>query len=91
MQCIPVAGDMWEAYIGVGGWTYNDNSRKALRERESEADLDLQVAIRASRNLGRRAVELGLILQAGGLAEQERFKDQPIYRPFLERVKGNRI
>ena len=30
--CIPVAGDMWESYIGAGGWTLNQESRSALKD-----------------------------------------------------------
>jgi multimeric flavodoxin WrbA len=30
MQSVPVAGDLWEAYIGAGGWTRNRESRKAF-------------------------------------------------------------
>lgn len=91
MQCIPVAGDMWEAYIGAGAWTYNDNTRKALKKKEKDPDLDLEVAVRASKSIGRRAVETAMLLKAGGLKEEERFKDDPMYKPFISRIKGNRI
>jgi len=86
MQCIPANGDMWECYIGAGGWTSNDIDRKALEKQSEEGTFDATVAVRAARDLGRRAVELALILRAGGRAMRDELAQDPAYTPFLERI-----
>lgn len=86
MQCLPVTGDMWEAYIGAAGWTTNDIDRAAL-VRQLEAGVDsARLLVKAARDVGRRAVETALLVRAGTLACRERLAADPVYRPLLERV-----
>jgi len=87
MGCIPVTGDVWETYIGAGAWTYNDSSRNVLAEKSEEDGLDMRVALRGTTSLARRAVELAFILKSGGKEEAKRLETDPIYVPFLERIK----
>lgn len=88
MGCVPVTGDMWEAYIGAGAWTYNEVGRNVLAENEENGSLDTRVALRGAESIGRRAAELALILKAGGLANANRFSGEPVYQPFLRRIQG---
>jgi len=88
MQCIPIPGQMWEAYIGVGGWTSNDIDRKALENQSQKGDFDATVAVKASQNLGVRAVEMAAITKEGLLANKESLKDQDIYRPLYRWLEG---
>ncbi|GFN24266.1 flavodoxin family protein [Thermanaeromonas sp. C210] len=88
MGCVPVTGDMWEAYIGAAAWTYNEGGRNVLESKENAGSLDMRVALRGAATIGRRAAELAMIIKAGGQALSERLKQDPIYRPFLDRLQG---
>lgn len=89
MQCVPVSGDMWECYIGAGGWTSNAIEKDALATQVAGGGFDAGVVAKAARDVGRRCVETALLLRAGGLAERARLADDPTYTPFLERISGN--
>lgn len=87
MQCIPIAGDMWEAYIGAGGWTSNETDLKAMARQYQSGDPDAMVAVRAARSVGKRSVETAMLLKAGAVARQEELSKDPLYLPFLNRLK----
>lgn len=91
MGCVPVTGDMWQAYTGAGGWTYNENGKDAIKKQVEEGKNDAIVAVTASRTLAKRAVELAMILKNGGLAKQDFLSKDPIYKPFVDRINENRI
>lgn len=88
MQCIPVAGDLWEAYIGAGGWTANEVDTAALARQFEAGALDAGVAVRAARSVGRRCVETAALLKAGAAARRAELERDPLYRPFLDRLEG---
>lgn len=88
MQCIPVAGDMWEAYIGAGGWTANEVDTAALARQYREGATDAGVAVRAARSVGKRCVETAALLKAGAAAQRATLERDPLYRPFLDRLEG---
>jgi len=82
-NCIPVSGDGWESYLGACGWTRTGRDRDAIQKLYEAGDEDAAVAVRGSRSLGRRALELGLILQKGGEQLRELLGRDPAYGPFL--------
>ncbi len=86
MQCIPVAGDMWESYIGVGGWTSNSGDRNALEKQVSEGVFDAEVAVKAARDLGKRAVEVARLIRDGVKSRREQLAQDPAYIPYLENM-----
>jgi len=88
MGCVPVTGDLWEAYIGAGAWTYNEIGRDVLEKSEGDNSLDTRVAMRGAESIGRRAVELAFILKAGGQLNASRLEKDPVYQPFLQNVLG---
>lgn len=88
MGCIPVAGDPWEAYLGAGGTTHSSIGKDAIRRLYAEEECDAVTAVTASRSVGRRVAEMALILRAGLLAEEDRFREDPKYRPFFDRLNG---
>ncbi len=88
MGCVPVTGDMWEAYIGAAAWTYNEAGRNVLESRGNDGSLDMRVALRGAATLGRRAAELALLLKAGGRVLRGRLEGDPLYRPFLDRLQS---
>ncbi|MDY0236706.1 MAG: flavodoxin family protein [Gudongella sp.] len=86
MGCVPVTGDMWESYIGAGGWTYNETGRTSIEEQVKAGRNDALVAVRGSKSLAKRAVELSMILKSGGLEKQDYLEKSPTYKPFLNRI-----
>jgi multimeric flavodoxin WrbA len=84
-NCIPVSGDGWESYLGACGWTRTDRKTSALKELYDAGEADALVAVKSSRSLGKRAVELGLILRAGAMQMEETLARDSAYHPFLTR------
>jgi len=91
MQCIPVAGDMWESYIGAGGWTVNLIDRDSFKKLAKGDDLGVKAAIKASRDLGRRSVELSKIVQSGILALKALLEKDPIYQPVISMLEKKHV
>ncbi len=87
MQCIPVTGDMWEAYIGAGGWTENRIGRNALAELSEEKKFSAETAVRAARSLGLRAAEIADITLSGLCSCRGALEGDPLYRHVLEQLK----
>ena len=87
-NCLPVSGDGWESYLGACGWTRTERGLDALSKLHEKGDPDAEVAVKSSRTLGRRTVELGLILQAGGRHMEETLGKDPSYRPFFRKRLG---
>ncbi len=86
MQCVPSAGDMWECYIGAGAWTSNAVERTALQDQAGRGMFDAQAAVKAARDVGKRAVEMARILRAGAAALRDELSADPVYSPFLARL-----
>ena len=87
MQCIPATGDMWESYIGAGGWTVNLIDRNGFEKLAKGDDLGVKAAIKASRDLGKRSVELSKIIQSGILASKTLLEKDPIYHPVISMLE----
>jgi multimeric flavodoxin WrbA len=85
-NCIPVSGDGWESYLGGCGWTRKERSGDAIKRFYEAGELDGAVAVNSSRSLGRRVVELALILKEGGAQLKEFLSNDPCYRPFIEKI-----
>ncbi|MGQ9584222.1 MAG: hypothetical protein ACUVXG_02325 [Anaerolineae bacterium] len=45
--------------------------------------------MRGCASLGRRVVEMALILREGMIAHQDRYRQDPRYRPFYDRLDGS--
>ena len=86
--CLPVAGDMWESYIGAGGWTLNDEGRGALKKQYESGGEDARVAVESSRSLAVRATELAILLRNGAL-NSPKVLNQPTYIALAQRVRAN--
>lgn len=86
MQSIPVTGDMWQSYIGAGGWTSNDIDRKALSKQAEAKQTAALLAVKAAEDVGKRAVETALILRSGALAHKQELSKDPTYKPLLDRL-----
>ena len=87
MRCIPVAGDVWESYIGAGGWTELNPKVSALRTLVEEGKPDAQVAVRSAQSLGKRVVEMAMIIRDGLIANESLLTEQASYRPTLKKIQ----
>ena len=81
--CIPVSGDMWESYIGAGGWTSNVESRRAIEEQYDDGAEDARVLVDSSRSLATRAFDLAVLLRNGGL-NTPKIAEESQYMAFAE-------
>lgn len=86
MGCVPISGDPWESYIGASGWTRNSGAKDALKRLYEEGDFDAQVAVKAARSLGRRVVQLALLIKTGGEHHRQMLERDGGYGQFLERL-----
>lgn len=85
--CIPVTGDMWESYVGGGGWTMNDDSRNALEKQYVRGEESARIAVESSRSLAIRALDLAVLLRNGALHSPKVLAD-PKYIALSEQIKG---
>lgn len=84
--CVPVVGDMWESYVGAGGWTLNDESRNALEKQFAAGEESARVAVVSSRSLAVRAMDLAVLLRNGAKNSPAVMED-PKYIAFKETIK----
>lgn len=87
MGGIPVTGDMWESYIGVGGWTECDLGKDAIAKQFREGKLDAQVTVRASRALGKRVAQIALAVKTGVLANRGMYESDGGYAAFFQTLE----
>jgi multimeric flavodoxin WrbA len=87
MQSVPVTADLWESYIGAAGWTGNRAERDALKSLADSAEMGATAAVRASATIGRRAVEMAMIIRSGLAARREMLARDPLYGPVLARLE----
>lgn len=86
LNCLPVSGDGWQSYLGVGGWTYAEGARDALARGKGAGERDAETSVQAARTLGRRAVQLAVMLKAGAASHRTMLEQDPRYRPLLDRL-----
>jgi len=84
--CVPVAGDLWESYIGAGGWTANEESRNALEKQFENGTEDSRIVVTSSQSLARRTLDMAILLKNGGLNSQKVIEN-PVYISFKENIK----
>lgn len=87
MRCIPVPGDLWESYIGTGGWTEVSPKVNALKTLLEAGKPDAQIAVRSAQALGRRVVEMAIIVRDGLKMNRALLAEQPSYLPVLKKME----
>jgi len=88
MGCIPVAGDMWEAYFGAAGSTHCNSSGDGLQRLYEDGDFDAKAAVTGARSVGRRAAEMALIVSAGAVAWKQLLAQDPLYEPLFQHLEA---
>lgn len=86
MGCLPISGDTWESYTGGAGWTLNSDKKNAIQKLYQEGDYDAQVALKAARSVGRRVVQVALVVKSGGEAQRKLLEEDGGYSTFLRRL-----
>ena len=90
MRCIPVSGDLWESYLGAGGWTELSLKVNAIKTLVEEGKPDAQVAVRSAQSVGKRVVEMAMIIKSGLLANEGLLAEEPSYRAVLRKILAER-
>lgn len=88
MGCVPATGDMWECYIGAGGWTETGQRKNALEKLYHEGSRDAEVAVQGSRTMARRVVELALIIKTGAYALRHMLSQDSVYTGLLKQLSS---
>ena len=85
MEAIPVTVDntIGVGMMGVGAWTRKERGKHALEHQYKEKEMEAEIAVRASENLAKRAIELAFALRLGVAAAKERAASIPDYQPSL--------
>lgn len=86
MSCVPVPGDSWQSYIGAAGWTRDQSRKDSLRRLYDEGEADAEISVAAAESLGRRVVQMALVLKAGGVACRDMLVEDGDYQAFLGRL-----
>jgi len=86
MSCLPVAGDPYHSYIGAAGWTCNSLERDSLQRLHSNGETGAKIAVAAAESVGKRVVQVALLIKCGGVACQAMLEGDGSYEPFLERL-----
>ena len=90
MSCVPVPGDSWQSYLGAAGWTRDQSRKDSLRRLYDEGEADAEISVAAAESLGRRVVQMALVLKAGGVACRDMLVEDGDYQAFLGRLSlGN--
>jgi multimeric flavodoxin WrbA len=88
MRCIPVPGDIPDSYVGAGGWTGAQVSKKSLEELCSQGDRDTLIVVKSAQQVARRALEAAVILQAGLKAQKQILAGDRSYGFVVEKLSG---
>lgn len=86
MGGIPVAGDLWESYTGVGAWTDTDIGRGALEKLYKRDDRLAVVSVNSATQLGKRVVILSAIVKSGIQMNLEIIGNDPAYSLILSKI-----
>ena len=65
MGCLPIAGNLWQGYLGASGWTECRAERKALAQLNEEGTISAQAAVSAAKTLGHNVLTLAKVIRAG--------------------------
>jgi multimeric flavodoxin WrbA len=83
MGCLPVTGDMWQSYIGAAGWTHGRGDTRALKQLLAEGDPAARAAVAAATSLGRRVVQVALLVKAGAAVYRDFLAQDEAYEALL--------
>jgi len=65
MGCLPIAGNLWQGYIGASGWTELLPDKNAIKKLNDAHTISAKTAVEAAESLGRNVAQLTRVIQAG--------------------------
>jgi multimeric flavodoxin WrbA len=65
MGCLPIAGNLWESYIGASGWTEHLRDKDAIEQLNAQGTISAKAAVSAAKSLGQNVAQLARIIHAG--------------------------
>lgn len=65
MGCLPIAGNLWESYIGASGWTECLRDKDAIERLSTQGTISAKAAVAAAESLGQNVAQLARIIRAG--------------------------
>lgn len=83
MNCIPIPGN---TYVGGGGWTLWSRDTNKIESLAKEGDALASFSIFAAESIGRRAVQMAMILRAGCQELVNMLKGEDAFLPVLDRL-----
>jgi multimeric flavodoxin WrbA len=86
MGCLPIAGDPYQSYIGAAGWTCNSLEKDSLKRLYGEGETDAKIAVAAAESVGRRMVQVALLIKSGAEACQDMLVADGCFEPLLGRL-----
>lgn len=86
MQCIPVTGDIWESYIGCGGWTANEAKRNSLEAQVGKEEFSALVTLKAAKDIGKRSVQMAQIIRNGIMAGKDNLQKDFSYKYIINKL-----
>lgn len=86
-NCIPVTGN---TYVGGGGWTAWSRDTDKIESLAREGDAIASFSVFAAESVGKRAVQLAMILRAGCEQLVSMLQGEEAFRPLLERMSAAR-
>lgn len=83
MNCVPITGN---TYIGGGGWTIGSRDTTKIESMAENRDPAALLSISAAESIGKRAVQLALILKTGCREHLDLLKREWVFQPIVERL-----
>lgn len=83
MNCVPITGS---TYIGGGGWTMGSRDTTKIKSLAEERDPAALLSISGAESIGRRSVQLALILRTGCQEHLDLLKSEWVFQPIVERL-----
>jgi FMN-dependent NADH-azoreductase len=68
MGCLPIAGNLWEGYIGASGWTELLRDKNAIEKLHAQGTISAEAAVASAETLGKNVAYLANVIRAGSEA-----------------------
>lgn len=86
MGSLPVTGDLWESYIGALGWTENRGEKDSIELLQNEGSFDVHSTINACKTIGKRCMQMAIILRSGLKVEREELSQDPAFEFIYKKL-----
>lgn len=91
MGSLPIAGDVWESYIGALGWTENKIEKNSIELLQKEGSSDAHAMIKACKTLGKRCIQLAIILRSGLEVKREELSKDAAFEFIYKKIDSEDV